>query len=191
MTEITRVPLKPIEKGSLTKLWLGVLIALFLGAGIAWASLPKTLSIETLVAGEGQTPQEGDLAFVKYTGTLADTGEEFDKWRPENLPIPGIFPEGSAFPVAEGATVPGFYQSMKTMQKGGKYKVYIPSDMAYGAEPPPGGDIPANADLIFEIEMVDFLTQEEVQQKVAIMQQAVQAQSALQGGPPTIDPPSQ
>ena len=38
MTEIHRVPLLPIAKGSLTKLWLGVLIALLIGAGIAWAA---------------------------------------------------------------------------------------------------------------------------------------------------------
>jgi FKBP-type peptidyl-prolyl cis-trans isomerase FkpA len=182
MTEITRVPIKPVGTGALAKLWIGVVLAIALGGGLAWAALPKTLSVETLVEGKGESPKVGDLAFVKYTGTLADTGEEFDKWKPEQLPIKGIFPEGSAFPVQEGATIPGFFEGLQKMQKGGKYKLYIPSHKAYGDEPPPGSAIPAGADLIFEIELVDFFTQEEVERKIAIIQRAMQAQGGP-GGP--------
>ena len=40
MTEITRVPLQPIAKGALTKLWLGVVAAALAAAGVAWAALP-------------------------------------------------------------------------------------------------------------------------------------------------------
>lgn len=183
MTEVTRVPIHPVAKGSLTKLWLGVIVAILLGGGLAWAAMPKTLSVETLVEGEGPMPQVGDLVFVKYTGTLASNGEEFDKWKPEQLPIPGIFPDGTAFPVEEGATIPGFFEGMQQMQKGGKYKLFIPADKAYGDEPPEGSTIPANADLIFEMEMVDFFTQEQVEQKIGIMQRALQEQGGLPGAP--------
>lgn len=182
MTEVTRVPLKPLAKGSLTKLWLGVIVAILLGGGLAWAALPKTLSIETLVEGEGPSPELGNLAFVKYTGTLASTGEEFDKWRPEQLPIPGIFPDGTAMEVQEGALIPGFLEALQKMQKGGKYKVYIPADQAYGATPPEGSNIPPNSDLIFEMELVDFFTREQVEQKIAIMQSALGQQAGPEGG---------
>ena len=57
--------------------------------------------------------------------------------------------------VEEGMTIDGFFTSLQQMQKGGKYEVFIPADQAYGAEPPPGAPIPPNADLIFEIELVD------------------------------------
>jgi FKBP-type peptidyl-prolyl cis-trans isomerase FkpA len=160
-------------------LWLGVVLAVLMGGGLAWAALPKSFSVETLVEGTGPNPQVGDLVFVKYTGTLASNGEEFDKWQPEQLPIPGIFPDGTAFPVQEGATIPGFFQGLQQMQKGGKYKLYIPADMAYGDAPPAGSPIPAGADLIFEIELVDFFTQAQVEQKIGIMQRAMEAQ----GGP--------
>lgn len=183
MTEVTRVPLKPIAKGSLTKLWLGVIVAILLGGGLAWAALPKTLSVDTLVEGEGPNPEIGDLAFVKYTGTLASNGEKFDEWRPEQLPIPGIFPEGTAMPLQEGGLIPGFLEGLQQMQKGGKYKLYIPADMAYGAEPPPGSEIPANADLIFEMELVDFFNQQQVEQKIAIMQKALEEQGGPDGAP--------
>ncbi len=53
MTEVTRVPIQPIAKGSLTKIWVGVIIAVLLGASLAWAAVPKGFSIDTLVAGGG------------------------------------------------------------------------------------------------------------------------------------------
>lgn len=195
MAEVTRVPIQPVAKGSLTKLWLGVLIAVLVGGAIAWAAVPKTLKVETLVEGEGEFAEEGDLAFVKYTGTLASTGVEFDKWRPEQLPIPGIFPEGTAFEIQKGAVVDGFFEGLQQMKKGGKYKLYIPSNMAYGATPPPGSDIPPNADLIFEVEMVDFFNEEQLQSRIQIMQQAIQAQNPQglggPGGPASGSPPAQ
>jgi hypothetical protein len=44
MTEITRVPIKPVAKGSLTKLWIGVALAMLVGGGLAWAAMPRGLA---------------------------------------------------------------------------------------------------------------------------------------------------
>ena len=67
MAEVTRVPIQPVAKGSLTKLWLGVMIAILLGGGLAWAAMPKGLSVDTIVAGEGATPGIGDaIEFSRY-----------------------------------------------------------------------------------------------------------------------------
>ncbi len=183
MAEVTRVPLQPIEKGSLTKLWLGVAVAILLGAGLAWSAVPKGLDIETITAGEGAFPQEGDVAFVKYTGKLASNGEVFDESQDIPLPVEGLFPEGTPFPLEEGATIDGFFTSLQKMQKGGKYEVYIPAAQAYGAEPPPGAPIPPNADLVFEIELVDFMTKDTFDRNLQILQQTMQQQGGL-GGPP-------
>ncbi|MEP0393060.1 MAG: FKBP-type peptidyl-prolyl cis-trans isomerase [Erythrobacter sp.] len=185
MTEVTRVPIQPIAKGSLTKIWLGVIVAILLGAALAWAAVPKGFSIDTLAAGEGAMPQEGDMVFVKYKGSLASNGEVFDESQDIPLPIEGIFPEGSPFPIEEGATIEGFYKGLQKMQKGGKYELFIPSDMAYGAEPPQGAPIPPNADLVFEIEVVDFMDRETFDRNLAILQQAMQqAGPAGPAGPP-------
>ncbi|WP_394730872.1 FKBP-type peptidyl-prolyl cis-trans isomerase [Altererythrobacter sp. GH1-8] len=183
MAEVTRVPLQPIAKGSLTKLWLGVIVAILIGAGIAWAAAPKGFSVDTITAGEGPTPQIGEVAFVNYTGRFASTGEEFDSSRDFRWPIPGIMPEGAPFPVEQGATVDGFFEALQQMQVGGKYEVYIPADKGYGDEDrrdPQTGEvrIPANSDLIFEIELVDTMTQEEAQRRFGLLQQAMEA------GPP-------
>ncbi|UAB79089.1 FKBP-type peptidyl-prolyl cis-trans isomerase [Erythrobacter sp. SCSIO 43205] len=188
MTEVTRVPIRPIAKGSLTKIWLGVLVAVLIGAGLAFAAVPKGFSLDTLVAGEGPTPQEGDMVFVKYKGSLASTGEVFDESQDIPLPVEGIFPEGSPFPIEPGATIDGFYEGLQQMQKGGKYELYIPAEQAYGAEPPPGSPIPANADLVFEIEVIDFMDRETFDRNLSILQRAMQSQmgggeGAPQGAP--------
>lgn len=183
MTEITRVPIQPIAKGSLAKIWLGVIVAVLLGAGLAWAAVPKGFSIETLQAGEGPKPQDGDMVFIQYVGTFADSGEEFDRSEGSPLPIPGIFPDGAPFPVEEGAAIEGFYMALKQVQKGGKYKLYIPSDLAYGDEPPPGAPIPPGADLEFEIEVMDIMSRETFDRNLMILQQQMQSQMGGLGGP--------
>lgn len=180
MAEVTRVPLQPIAKGSLTKLWLGVIIAILIGAGIAWAAVPKGFGLEIITAGEGANPGPQDVVFVNYTGKLASNGDIFDQSQQIPLPIPGIFPEGSPLPLDR--MLPGFSEGAQKMQKGGKYELYIPAEKAYGDAPPPGSGIPAGADLVFEVELIDFMSPEDFERRLGLLQQAMQA------GPPTAPP---
>lgn len=191
MTEITRVPIQPVAKGSLTKLWIGVLLAIAVGAGLAWSAVPKGLDVDTITAGTGPMPQTGDVLFIKYKGKLASTGETFDESRDIPLPVEGIFPEGTPFPIEEGATIPGFFEGLKQMQKGGKYTLFIPAAQAYGAEPPPGSPIPANADLEFEIEVIDVMSQQTFERNLKILQQAMQSQLGQGGAPAPAPAPAQ
>ena len=91
-------------------------------------------------------------------------------------------------------TVPGFAEGLVQMKKGGKYKLEIPSDKAYGASPPPGSPIPANADLVFEIELVDFMTRQDAERRFRMLQQMMQMQQGGAGGPdgpPPVPAPAQ
>ncbi|GGD98866.1 hypothetical protein GCM10011515_18410 [Tsuneonella deserti] len=178
MTEIHRVPLQPIAKGSLTKLWLGVVLAVLLGAGIAWAAAPKGVDVETLTAGSGANPGPSDVVFVKYTGKLAD-GTVFDQSKELPFPTGGLLPEG--MPMQVSGVVPGFSEGLQQMQKGGKYRLTIPADKAYGANPPPGAPIPPNADLVFDVELVDFMSEADAQRRFEVLQQMMQKQQAQQG----------
>ncbi len=186
MTEITRVPLKPVAKGSLTKLWVGIALAILAGAVLAWAAMPagaRAFEVVTIEEGEGPMAQEGEIVFVKYSGSLAETGEVFDQSRAVQLPVQGIFPEeGSPFPVEPDATIEGFYKGLQQMQKGGKYELYIPAEMAYGSEPPPGAPIPPDADLIFDMEVIEIMSQAQFDRNIQILQQALQGPGGL-GGP--------
>ncbi|MGB3753914.1 MAG: FKBP-type peptidyl-prolyl cis-trans isomerase [Parerythrobacter sp.] len=179
MTEVTRVPLRPIAKGSLTKLWLGVLFAVLVAGGLAWASIPKGLDVTTLTAGSGPMAQDGDVVFAKYVGKL-DDGTIFDEHQPGGFP-PGLFPEGTPFLLEEGSVIPGFYSGLLQTQKGGKYEIFIPAEQAYGAEPPEGAPIPANVDLTFEVEVVDIMAREDAERRMQAFQQMMQRQ---QGGAP-------
>ncbi len=182
MTEITRVPLQPIAKGSLSKLWLAVIVAVLVGAGLAWTALPKGVDVETITAGTGANPGPEDVVFVKYTGRLAD-GTVFDQSQEVPLPIEGIFPEGNPLPLDQ--MVPGFTEGALQMQKGGTYRVEIPASLGYGEEgrsDQQGNEvIPPNSDLEFDVELVDFMSRDDFQQRLATLQQALQMQQNLGG----------
>lgn len=189
MAEVTRVPLQPIAKGSVLKLWLGILAVLLIAAGLAWWAMPKGVEVTTLTAGSGTAPKDGDVLFVKYTGKL-DDGTVFDQSRDAGIP-PGVFPEGVPFPLEEGATIPGFYQGLKEARQGGKYRIEIPAELAYGAEPPQGSPIPPNSDLTFEIEVTGVMTRADFDQRLQMLQQTMmQGQGGAEGGAATPTPPA-
>ena len=192
MTEVTRVPLQPIAKGSLLKLWLGIALAIAIGAGIAWAAVPQGVEVDTLAQGTGPNPGAEDVVFVHYKGKLPD-GTVFDESQPIPLPVEGIFPEG--FPMPLGDMVEGFREGAMQMQKGGKYELTIPASKAYGAEgrqDPQTGEyrIPPNSDLIFEVEVVDFMSRADFERRVQALQQLMQMQQGgmRPGGPPQPQP---
>jgi FKBP-type peptidyl-prolyl cis-trans isomerase FkpA len=166
MTEITRVPLQPIAKGSLGKLWLGVVLAVAAAGGIAWAAMPASVDVETLKAGSGASPTVEDVALINYKGMLPD-GKVFDQQNNAVLPLQGV--------------VPGFTKALEQMQRGGKYRVEIPSSLGYGAKAV--GPIPANTDLTFEIELLDFKNRAEIEQQQRMMQQMQGGAGGAPGGP--------
>jgi len=172
MTEITRVPLQPIAKGALGKLWLGVAAAALAAGGLAWATLPKGVDVETIKAGTGPSPTMADVVQINYKGSL-ENGKVFDQAERAVFPVEGV--------------IPGFTQALEKMQKGGKYKVEIPAELAYGAQeqrnPRTGQvEIPANSDLVFEIELLDFKSRAEVEAQMRMMQQLQAQMQAQQGG---------
>lgn len=191
MTEVTRVPLQPIAKGSLTKLWIGVIVAIAIAAGLAWYATPKGIEVEQLVAGSGDRPSMGEVVFVNYVGKLPG-GEEFDRSPPSPFP-PGIVPAGTPMLLEEGKLIDGFIQGLLQMQKGGKYLLTIPAKLAYGDSPPPGSPIPKNADLTFEIELVDFMSREDAERRFMMLQQMMmqQQQQAGEAGQAPTAPPAQ
>jgi FKBP-type peptidyl-prolyl cis-trans isomerase FkpA len=186
MTEITRVPLQPIAQGSLVKLWLGVIVAVLIGAGIAWASVPRGVEVDTLTAGTGPNPGPDDVVFIKYTGKL-DDGTVFDKSRELPFPTGGLIPDGT--PMQVKGSVPGFAEGLQKMQKGGKYVLHVPAKFAYGATPPQGAPIPPNADLTFDVELVDFMSEADARKRFEVLQRMIEQQQAQQGKGGAAAPP--
>jgi FKBP-type peptidyl-prolyl cis-trans isomerase len=102
---------------------------------------PSGLRFETLKPGTGAKPTTADLVLVTYEGHFAD-GTLFD-----------ASPQPTAFPVS--GVVPGFAEALQLMQKGGRYRFWIPSVLAYGAEGVPG-TIPPDAELEFIVTLIDM-----------------------------------
>lgn len=178
MTEITRVPLRPIRKGSLTKLWIGVAAAIAVAGGLAYAAMPHGVEVDTLTEGSGPRPGASDVVFVRYTGKLAD-GTVFDQSKELPFPTGGLLPDG--MPMQVSGVVSGFSEGLQQMQKGGKYRLFIPADKAYGHTPPPGAPIPPDADLTFDVELVDFMSEPDAQRRFQVLQQMIQQQQQKQG----------
>ncbi|PKM30171.1 MAG: peptidylprolyl isomerase [Gammaproteobacteria bacterium HGW-Gammaproteobacteria-11] len=94
--------------------------------------------------GDGPSPTESDVVTVHYEGKLLD-GTVFDSSISRNEPI--------EFPV--GGVIPGWVEVLQLMQVGDKWKVTIPSDLAYGVRSP-SPLIPPNSVLEFEIELLEI-----------------------------------
>lgn len=182
MAEVTRVPLKPVNKWSLFMLFVGILLGVAGSAGYAYITVPR-VSVDEVRAGTGGNPKPTDVVFVRYTGKLKD-GKVFDQSQDLPLPIPGILPEGTPLPLE--SMVPGFREAAVQMQKGGKYTVFIPATKAYGEtgrmNPQTGEGVPPNADLTFEIELVDFMPMATAEAKFQQLQQMMMQQQAAPGG---------
>lgn len=189
MVEPTRVPLQPIRKGSLAKLWAGIVVVLLVAAAAAWLNVPHArklaggVTIETLTAGKGPSPTTTDIALINYKGMLGN-GKKFDQGQGVPMPITGV--------------VPGFSTALQAMQAGGKYRIRIPAAQAYGAEEKrnQAGEvvIPANSDLTFDVDMIEFRSQQEVMrmmQQQQMMQQLQQQQQGAAGGAPGAPAPGQ
>ncbi|WP_260928637.1 FKBP-type peptidyl-prolyl cis-trans isomerase [Novosphingobium sp. 9] len=161
MTEITRVPLQPVAKGSLGKIWGGVVVLAIAAAGIAYATVPASVKVVTLSKGQGDSPTVDDVVLINYKGMLPD-GQVFD--------------QANQVPMELNGVIPGFAKALVQMQRGGKYEVKIPSSLAYGDKAV--GKIPANTDLTFDIDLIDYKTRAEIQQ----IQQMQQMQMQMQGG---------
>jgi len=105
----------------------------------------EELLIEDIVVGKGKETVAGAQITVNYAGTLTD-GTKFDSSYDREEPFVFLF--------GVGQVIPGWDKGLVGMKVGGKRKLTIPSDLAYG-EDGAGGVIPPNATLIFEVELLD------------------------------------
>lgn len=120
--------------------------AAFLAANKAKPGVKVTasgLQYKVLKEGTGATPKATDEVSVHYRGTLLD-GTEFDSSIKRNMP--------AEFPV--GGVIKGWIEALQLMKVGSKWQLFIPSQLAYGANGTPDRTIGPNATLVFEVELL-------------------------------------
>jgi FKBP-type peptidyl-prolyl cis-trans isomerase len=106
----------------------------------------KVATLEKIdtVVGTGDEAKAGDTVTAHYTGAVAATGVIFQSSLDSGQPIPFGLDQ----------VIKGWSEGVPGMKVGGKRRLLIPAELAYGANPPQGSNIPANADLVFDIELV-------------------------------------
>jgi FKBP-type peptidyl-prolyl cis-trans isomerase len=105
----------------------------------------ERLMIEEVKVGDGALATKGKTVSVHYTGKLTN-GTKFDSSLDRGQPI--------EFVLGSGMVIKGWDQGIDGMKVGGKRKLTIPPELAYGARGTPGGPIPPNATLVFDVELV-------------------------------------
>jgi peptidylprolyl isomerase len=103
------------------------------------------LKYQDLVEGTGESPKDGDTVLVHYSGWLLSL-KKFDSSVDRGQPFP--------FHLGRGEVIKGWDEGVATMKVGGKRKLVIPPDLGYGARA--NGMIPANATLVFEVELLEI-----------------------------------
>lgn len=101
------------------------------------------LQYEVITEGQGKKPGATDSVTVHYHGTLID-GVVFDSSIQRGQP--------ATFGVHQ--VIPGWTEALQLMSVGSKYRLYIPQELAYGANPHPGGAIKPYSALIFDVELL-------------------------------------
>jgi len=158
---------RPAGSGRTVALWIGFLLIIAAGIGLAWigaGSLRPTvtesgLQFRTVKAGTGEPITRADAALVEYVLT-SDDGTVFDaSQQPTPLTMDGVFP--------------GFAEAMSRMQEGGEYRFTMPQRLAFVNSPPPPG-FPKNSNLTFDVRV------RKVARGGAAMMQQMQAQQMQQ-----------
>jgi peptidylprolyl isomerase len=115
----------------------------------ATAAPANGLKITDVKPGTGPVAKAGEMVTVNYTGWLYEhgaKGKKFDSSFDHGQPF--------SFPLGGGKVIPGWDQGVAGMKVGGERTLIIPPELGYGPMGTPGGPIPPNATLIFDVQLL-------------------------------------
>jgi len=191
---VTAVPLQPTKKSHIFWLWAALILGVLAAIALAWQGTGRPralrgtndqfiswnkrqtgvvttasgLQYQVIKAGEGPNAVDGDGVALQIHGVLRD-GKEFQPESPFQ------------FIIGQQPTIEGFVEAVRLMNKGAHFKVWIPPSLGYGPNPNAPAEL-KKAILIFDIEMKEHLTAQQIQ--MMQMQQMMQRQQQQGAGGP-------
>jgi FKBP-type peptidyl-prolyl cis-trans isomerase FkpA len=173
MTTVTAVPLRPLARGSVLKLWIGLAVLVAIAVALAWwgtrgqqvITTASGLRYQVVEEGRGDPMTARDLARVTYVGRTPD-GQVFDSTEMHG---------GQPMVAGVQGMIPGFAEGLLLMREGGTYRLWIPPHLGYNGRVPPGAPFGPNDTLMFDIHV------EQIGREMAVLQQLM---GRPQGGQP-------
>ena len=171
---VTAVPIRPLSRGAVVKLWIGLLVLVLSAAALAWigtsafqvVTLDSGVRYRVLSEGTGPTITPADLFALRYKLRVND----------EDAPvIQNSDDTGQPFVASTQNVFPGFGEALQSMRAGGKYLLWLPPGQHEQGPLRLGTPFTANDTLVFEIEVL------QIAPGMAAMQQLM--------GPPGAAPP--
>jgi len=191
---VTAVPLQPVKRSYKTWLWAGLVLAVAIAVALAWTgtqylteeqflnwnkhqsgvqTTASGLQYKVLTPGSGPNAADNDGAMLTIRGNLRD-GKEFQPETPMRMQV------GQPM-------IPGFTEGVKLMNKGSKYRFWLPPSIGYGAPGAPPSPLSKKV-LIFDVEMTELVPAQMLQQMMMQQQMMQQQQGGGAGGPPQGEP---
>ena len=150
---VTAVPIRPLARGSVVKLWLGLALLALAAAALAWfgtsgfqtTTTQSGLRYRVIEAGEGPTVTPADLVALRYQlrkddGTLIQDSDQ----------------TGQPFVTGTEGLFPGFSEGLQLMQAGGRYRLWIPPGLHVTGPMPPGAPFTPEDTLVFDVEVLQI-----------------------------------
>ena len=179
---VTAVPIHPLRKGSVLKLWLGLALLAAAAAAAAWwgtsAFRPITtdsgVQLRTVKEGTGPKIAQEDVAALRYKLHVGSV---------DSPVIQDSDQTGQPFVTTTDGVYPGFGEGMKMMRQGGQYVLSVPPGQHVQGEIQPGTPFQASDTLVFEIEVMQVAAGMAQQFKAQQQEQMRQQLEALQPPP--------
>lgn len=150
---VTAVPIRPLRRGAVLKLWLGLLVLALAAAALAWwgtrgqqrETLPSGVQIQVIKEGEGNPVTPADLVALRYRLTKAD-----------GTLIQDSDQTGQPFVTSTEGLFPGFSEALQRMRAQGRYRIWLPPGQHIQGPVPPGAPFGAQDTLVFRIEILQI-----------------------------------
>ena len=181
---VTAVPLRPLGKGALVKLWIGLLVVVLLGVGLAWIGTARQqiisgqngVTYRIYEQGEGDPVTPADVAMV-HVETRSPTGEILESTEQAGRPAP----------ITADTVPPWLNELFLKMRKGGAYQVFVPAKVLLNGQPlPPDGRVKETDSIEFRLSVVeiqrDGVAQQRMQQQMMQQMQQQMMQQQMEGG---------